>query len=134
MKNIERLFKGKCGFIATFLLLFLLMFTITVLGAKFIGYPDRFRNKFYDPMSWNDIYANIDIFVIPAIVLSILLTIVIYYAERRKIIYNENQYGKECSNDPVLDEIIQDALQSGKKEEKKEDVQEKSLDTKADSK
>ncbi|NCC99665.1 MAG: hypothetical protein EOL95_08215 [Bacteroidia bacterium] len=126
MKKIVKLFKGEYSFITTVLSSFLSLLIIMILEARFIAYPDRFRNKFYDPMSWNDIYTNIDIFVVPTIMISILFALMIKYAKRHEFTNNENKHKSNYSNDPVLDEIIQDALQSGKKE-KKDDAPDKPI-------
>lgn len=86
---------------------------LEVIASLLIGFPNRFRSSFYNPMSWQDILDNKLDFVYSSIIVSIPLTILYFSCKKRKDTKDKKIDSHLQLKDPILDKIIKDAM-SGK--------------------
>lgn len=86
---------------------------LEIIASLLIGFPNRFRSSFYNPMSWQDILDNKLDFVYSSIIVSIPLTILYFSCKKRKDTKDKRIDSHVPLKDPILDKIIKDAL-SGK--------------------
>ena len=86
---------------------------LEIIASLLIGFPNRFRSSFYNPMSWQDILDNKLDFVYSSIIVSIPLTILYFSCKKRKDTKDKKIDSHVQLKDPILDKIIKDAM-SGK--------------------
>ena len=86
---------------------------LEIIASLLIGFPNRFRSSFYNPMSWQDILDNKLDFVYSSIIVSIPLTILYFSCKERKDTKDKKIDSHVQLKDPILDKIIKDAM-SGK--------------------
>ncbi len=93
---------------------------LEIIASLLIGFPNRFRSSFYNPMSWQDILDNKLDFVYSSIIVSIPLTILYFLCQKKIGTEDKKNESHVQLNDPVLEKIIEDALKGKKATEDSE--------------
>ena len=106
--------------IFVFICLSLTILILEIITSLLIGFPNRFRVFFYNPMSWQDILNNKYDFVYSTIIVSIPLTILYFLCKKKFGIEDKKNESRVPLNDSILDKIIEDALKGKKATEDSE--------------
>lgn len=81
----------------TFLIVFVIMFVSLIVFSKLIAIPNRFRVKFYAPLSWSEIFSLLPEFLLASLFISIIV-IILKIQNDKMIGVNKNKKEKEKNN------------------------------------